>query len=418
MAEYPLRLQWCLAVGAPAIAARGGDLRELGGWDREGIARARGEEEIAAHTEARLGELGIRDRATLMAWARERLEGRRDFTRIVAAMGWAAWVGWISDEDAGQALLVTGALAQQTYASWDELGAAGGLPISDDVRARWAELPWSTPLGVTLVEPPPRLVMRGACPHCSAPRTRVSSSAFVYCDHCGALADYDFVVACQAPLAPGPAYEALRTQLAGDLAHARDRDSPDTYRRVQQRLLGAWLDGCPQAAPVRTKDPDYRERYIAWLAEAAVAIAFDVEASRRQDAMQAAVQKLAFAEIAGRKRVTGFTELFDAMLAFEARVDELSSVAVYAMHPDGAPGELQRRIGFSQFAQGWLPYLDEHEAVRLLEVTGLAREYDAVGTIATTSWPCASCGGALELVAGAKRVVCDHCGRVVAVIGS
>jgi hypothetical protein len=189
------------------------------------------------------------------------------------------------------------------------------------------------------------------------------------------------------------------------------------YRRVQQRLLGAWLESCPQAAPVRTKDPDYRERYIAWLAEAAIEIAFDSEADIRQQAMQAAVRKLVFAEVAGRKRVTGFAELFDTMLAFEARVDELSTVAVYAMHPDGAPRELQRRIGFSQFAQGWLPYLDDSEAATLLANTGLEREYDPVGTIATTTWPCASCGAAIELVAGARRVVCDHCGRFVTVTG-
>jgi hypothetical protein len=398
------------------IASRGGDLRELGGWDREGIARARGEDDIAAATTAWLGELGMTDRASLMAWCRERLEGKRDFAQVIAVCGWATWAGWISDADTVQALLLTGALAQRQYGSWDELGAATGLPITDEARALWATLPWTTPLEVTILEPPARLVLRGNCPHCSAPRVRPSSHAFVYCDYCGELADYDFVIACQAPRQPGPAYEALREQLEGKLLRARDLDDRDQYRELQLELLGTWLESTPQAAPVRTKLPEYRAQYIAWLAEAATTIAFDMEARRGERGMRRAVEKLTFAEVEGRDRVSGFPALLEAMSEFEARVDAISA-EVYAMHPDHAPRELQRRIGFSQFAQAWLPFLGEDEATELLKRTMLDREYDPAGTIASTKWPCSQCGAAIELVDGAKRVCCDHCGRIVAVTG-
>lgn len=377
------RLAWCLAVGAPLA---GGD------------AATR----LAAH--------GLADRAALMAWARQRLHATTDRARgcaeVIAAMAWAAEVGWLSVEDSHQVMLVTGKLAQQAHASWDELAAAIGAPIDTD-------LPWDLALDVTLFDPAAqRRVLRGACPHCSAPRTRPSPSAFVYCDHCGELADYDFTLA--APFAPGPVFEQMRTELAPALAAAR---TADEARAVQRRLFAAFVEACPQCVPVRARDPDYRARYIAWLAEGAVVTAFDPEASALAAAMQRTVEHLGFATIEGRTRVANFAALFAAMLAFEARNDQLFA-EVYALHPDAAPRELQRRIGFSLFAQGWLPYLDEAEATSLLERTGLRADYDPVGTVATRTWPCASCGAPLELVAGARRVVCEHCGRRVDVIGS
>ncbi|MEO6772471.1 MAG: DUF1266 domain-containing protein [Kofleriaceae bacterium] len=418
MSDYPLRVRWSLAIAAPVIAARGCDPRELGGWDREGIARARGEEEISAHTEAWLKQLGATDRPSLMAWASERVHASRELAQVVAAMGWAAWVGWLSDEDALQAILLCGALAQRAYPSWDEFAFANDLAVSDAVRALWAELPWQTPLDLTILAPPAnRRILRGTCGHCAAPRTRPSPSAYVYCDHCGELADYDFVTACSSPLAPGPVYEALRAEVAPALASAHAAGDRTAYREHQLRLIGGWADACPRVLPVRAKDPEYRARYLAWLAEAAVVIAFDEEARRREARMTEACQALVFVEVDGRPRVGAepFRAVAAAMFEFEARCDELCTPAVYAMHPDGAARELQRRIGYSQFAQGWLPFLDEAEAIALLERTQLAGAYDVVDDVATRSWPCASCGGPLDLVAGANRVVCEHCGRLVTV---
>jgi DNA-directed RNA polymerase subunit RPC12/RpoP len=376
------RLAWCLAVGA---SLAGGDA-------------ATG-----------LAAFGLADRAALMAWARERLHRTTNRARgcaeVIAAMGWAAEVGWLSHDDANQVILVTGKLAQQSHASWTELSAAIGAPIETD-------LPWDLALDVTLFEPAAqRRVMRGSCPHCSAPRTRPSPSAYIYCDHCGELADYDFTLA--APFAPRPVFEGLRAKLGPALAAARTREDA---RAVQRELFAAFVDACPQCVPVRAKDPEYRARYIAWLAEGAVVTAFDPEATALATAMQGAVERLVFAQIDGRTRVGNFGALADAMFAFEARNDQVFD-EVYALHPDVAPRELQRRIGFSLFAQGWLPYLDETEAAALLERTGLRADYDPVGTVATRTWPCASCGAPLELVAGARRVVCDHCGRRVDVIG-
>ena len=49
------------------------------------------------------------------------------------------------------------------------------------------------------------------CPTCGAPKLTPAKTAYVYCDFCGSLTDYDFQKACENPQSnmPGPAYEQL-----------------------------------------------------------------------------------------------------------------------------------------------------------------------------------------------------------------
>ena len=427
MAEYPERQRFCLAVGAPVLDELALDIRELGGWDRTGIARARGADDIAAFWQHDLDQHGITTRADLIAWTKQKLDVRdaHSLAQVVSAMGGAVWAELISEEDAWHVILVAGKLAQQRYQSWDDFAAGYVQARAGDLskcRALWSELPWSTELGVTLVDPTAKLrVLASRCPTCNAPRVRPSPTAYVYCDHCGALMDYDFSVALSIPIEqPGPVYEQLRGQLASDLAAARDAGDVDGYRALQCRLFAAWVRATSTGTPPRIKDPIYRDRYVAWLAEAQVVADFDAEARAREVAMHAAVGKLKFISAQGRIRVPSdaFRALVDAMFAYEARRDELYvERGVYALHPDSASRELQRRIGMSAFTQAWLPMLEPAEADALLARTALVREYALVEPPALRATPCTHCGGPLAIVDGAKRVLCDHCGRLVDVVG-
>jgi hypothetical protein len=80
----PLRQRWCLAIGAPIVAGFGLDPTALGGWAPDHIARARGEHEIAlAAQDALRRAYGITTRDALIAWARERLHGKRELPHVV-----------------------------------------------------------------------------------------------------------------------------------------------------------------------------------------------------------------------------------------------------------------------------------------------------------------------------------------------
>ncbi len=416
----PLRQRWCLAIGAPVVAGFGLDPTALGGWAPDSVARARGEHEIAmAAQDALRRAYGITTRDALIAWARERLHGKRELPHVVAAFSVATVAGLVSEDDAWQAILLTGKLVQAAHGSWDELAASVG-PVPDAVRAQWDALPWATELGVTIFERAAEVrFLRSTCPTCGAPRTRPSPTAYVYCDHCGELADYDFARACERPLErPGPAYEAIAAALAPKLAAASGDIA--AYRAVQRELYAAWVDACPGATPVRIRDPDYRAAYIAALAEGETRAAFDAEARARRAAMDAAVAQLGFAAIDGRTRVLPgpYRAMEAAMFAHEARRHALAlEHGLYELHPDRAPPALIRRIGFSLYVQGWLPYLDEADAQALLARTGLAGEYAIAPPPETRAVPCTTCGGPLDVVLDARRVVCEHCGRRVDVIG-
>lgn len=268
---------------------------------------------------------------------------------------------------------------------------------------------------------PPR-VLAVSCLACGAPRTRPSPTAYVYCDACGSLVDYDFSVAIGLPIAqPGPAYEKLRTRLAVELSTARQQGDTEAYRAIQRRLFDAWVDACPTSCPPRVRDPAYRAAYVAWLAEAQVVADFDADSQAREAAMHAAVGRLTFVPAGAKIRVPAdaFRALADAMFDYEARRDELFvEKGVYALQPDGASREIQRRIGLSMFVQAWLPMLDAADAQALVERAGFVREYTLLPPAATNSASCTHCSEPLSLVKGATRVVCDHCGRLVDVAAS
>ena len=40
-----------------------------------------------------------------------------------------------------------------------------------------------------------RFIKRVSCPQCGAPKSRPSTTAYIYCDFCGSLMDYDFRMA-------------------------------------------------------------------------------------------------------------------------------------------------------------------------------------------------------------------------------
>jgi DNA-directed RNA polymerase subunit RPC12/RpoP len=421
--RLPLRQRWALAIAAPITAGYRDDLTVLGGLHGARFAR------IATERLQRVFTLAAR--ADVIAFARPRLHAptARGLAEVVAAVGWATVAGHMTEEDAWHVTLLAAKLAQRTHASWAAFGAAfsgdGERALVDELCATvWSKLPWTTELDVQIFDPAAaQRVLQSTCGECGAPRTRPSATAYVYCDHCGHLVDYDFGRACELPIAaPGPAYETLRGELAPALADARARDDIAAYRDLQRRLFDAFVDAAPLAVPIRAKDPEYRARYVAWLAEAETVAAFDADATARKTALDAAVAKLAFARIDGHIRVAPepYRAMLDAMFAHEARRDELAAEhGIYALHPDGASRELQRHIGLSLFAQGWLAYLDEADARALLERAGLTRAYTLVAqTPETRSCPCSRCGATLDVLRDARRVVCDHCGRLADVIGS
>ncbi len=130
------------------------------------------------------------------------------------------------------------------------------------------------------------------CPGCGAAKLRPSATAYVYCDFCGALADYDFKKACEQPKdLPGPVYEKLAATLKSQCEKAVVSNDRKKYLDTQLKLFEAWVEACPNAVPVRVKDAGFKRQYVAHMAECATACAFDDASKKISEDMTLATSK-------------------------------------------------------------------------------------------------------------------------------
>lgn len=265
-------------------------------------------------------------------------------------------------------------------------------------------------------EPSVQFLKRTQCIRCGAAKALPSKTAYVYCDFCGSLADYDFQIACRTPNSalPGPAYEELLRSLHTELEYARQQQDVDRYREIQLRLFTRWVELCPMAVSPRAADPDYRSKLIAYMAE--IAVTNDLDPTYQRHAAEVEQVTAAVRWQPTHARTLAISETFWPLYkAVRAQVDysygllELAGVTEH--HPDQVPVWLQEKLVWSMFAQGWLPYLGPEDSKAVIQETGLYGEYAPIEPKETTLRHCGQCGGDLQVIPGAKAVLCEACGR-------
>ncbi len=264
----------------------------------------------------------------------------------------------------------------------------------------------------------PQFVKRTRCRSCGAPKVQRSLNAYVYCDFCGLLIDWDF----QACLAdkrsrlPGPTYEALMRSLAPKLSAAKAANDRDAYRAAQLTIWEAYATACPAALPPRVGDPAFRKQLVAWQADSQTDLDFDPEVAASFARQNAAVATLAWDRqnpFQPKVQPGSFDNLLEAVLAHQrTTTDKLEAGGWMARHPDHPTVELFQHMGVSALVQGWIPCFKEGETERVLVKTGLKGDYDELQPQALRSGPCPSCGAGLQVVEGAKRVLCQSCGHL------
>jgi DNA-directed RNA polymerase subunit RPC12/RpoP len=158
------------------------------------------------------------------------------------------------------------------------------------------------------------------------------------------------------------------------------------------------------------------------MAEAATVIAFDPRAAQYDGAVTHATRTLGFYQPRpGVMRVQpqAFQAMASAVFAQQDYHDHVyQQRGIYDLHPDRASRDLQRRVGFSLFVQGWLPMLEEAQAKDLILRTGLGAEYIEAEPPTGDKAGCACCGAPMTVLAGARVVVCEKCGHRLEVGGA
>lgn len=267
------------------------------------------------------------------------------------------------------------------------------------------------------------MVKRCTCPACGAPKQLPSRSAYVFCDRCGQLMDWDFkaALADKRSRQPGPAYVQLVSAKQPALDAARTAGDVEAYTELQRAIYSAYVQACPAAVSPRIGDPAYREAFVEWSARSQAAQDLDPTCRHTFLEQQAATAGLVWDRsnpFQPRAEPASFQRLLEAVLIHQATVlAHLESTGLLAEHPDRPTAEVFGKIGRSAMVQGWVPYLPAADQPDLIERTGLQGDYAAIEPVDLTSGSCAGCASPLEVVPGAQRVVCLSCGRMASVGG-
>lgn len=266
-------------------------------------------------------------------------------------------------------------------------------------------------------------VKQVTCPRCGAPKRLPSKTAYLYCDHCGALVDYDFRLANSGTSAglTNTVFHQLIAPVQGELDRARAAGDTGRYRELLLGVYTEWLRQCPQAASPRVKsDDDFRNRMAAYCAESQLRKDFDPGLATLEMQMN-----MVIAMLQRQPNGTGPWLVSDGIWQVAAMFKELidkgyqmlGSAGVLAMDPDEAPPGVPVRMEYSTFCQGWIPHLPPGDVGRFLAVFGLNSEYARVDVTDTVLKNCGRCGDKLHTLPGANAVVCESCGTKLDIAG-
>jgi len=261
------------------------------------------------------------------------------------------------------------------------------------------------------------------CPRCGARKRLPSKTAYLYCDYCGSLVDYDFRLANSGTNAglTNTVFHQLIAPVQGELDRARAAGDTGRYRELLRGVYAEWLRQCPQAASPRVKtDADFRDRMAAYCAESQLRKDFDPGLAALERQMNAVI-----ATLQRRPNGTGPWLVSDGIWQVAALFKELiekayqmlGTAGVLAMDPDEAPPGVQVRMEYSTFCQGWIPHLPPGEVDRFLAIFGLTAEYARVNVTGTVTKRCGGCGDELTTLPGANAVICESCGRKLDIAG-
>lgn len=255
----------------------------------------------------------------------------------------------------------------------------------------------------------------------------------MYCDFCGALADWDFRAACATGNAlPGPAFEQLRARIAPALAHAKLRGDRTTAKHLYAELFARHVELCPSSYSPRIVNPDYRRRYLDYYSDSMVVRDVDPHVAQMSailDQRIAELRQAHFAQsggvaigifgllIASQPMSTTFPDrefwwVYQAFREqYRAHVRGMHAAGVLAKYPDVVSAELLERIGVSTFVQGWLSWISPKMQAHLIADAGLRDEYVDLADPALILRRCGRCGTRVDAVTGAWLVVCLRCGE-------
>lgn len=139
------------------------------------------------------------------------------------------------------------------------------------------------------------IVKQVDCPRCGAPKRLPSKTAYLYCDHCGCLVDYDFRLANSGTNAglTNTVFHQLMAPVQVYLQQARLAEDADRYRELLRGVFAEWIRQCPQAVSPRAKSDDaFRRKMVDYCVESALSKDFDPALAALEEQLNATIGTL------------------------------------------------------------------------------------------------------------------------------
>ncbi|MCK5795644.1 MAG: hypothetical protein KAI47_00560 [Deltaproteobacteria bacterium] len=283
----------------------------------------------------------------------------------------------------------------------------------------------------------PGTMIRGRrCPTCGSMKINPPLTAYIYCDFCGTLFDYDASVSwSDAGTLDSEDVDATLNQASGKkLRAAFEAGDKAEYARILRWRNEVAIEVAPEGYSPRIGDPEYRQTLIEKvLVPWQVATRFDANymaLSKEVDAAsEVAIEKVTKyigklnmgsdpeSEKMLRRKETCRTKIL-ALLKVSRKLWQLEGAilereGIFAAHPDSFTRELFMRTNASNFVRPWLGMVPGDVGEELLNAAGVRDEYIKGPAVEMEKRGCGQCGRKLEIPKGAERMVCEGCGQVL-----
>jgi hypothetical protein len=260
------------------------------------------------------------------------------------------------------------------------------------------------------------MVRKARCPMCGSPKATPTTAAYIYCDYCGQLMDFDVKRHLDQAPKPDPEKAARLAKLDKKINGTRgSKDRAKLMELYRQRHTLTLEDAGVTFSP-RLADLEYRAQLIEHMAFASVFS--DIGTPRLKEAakkLSKANQGFEMHEKHGRTVIVpeSLWPIIDAQReAAEVYRAEMASFPDPVAHPDGdIPPAVAAQIAASIYIVGFMTMVDDQTAQELLRRTGLESGYEQVPDPELHQMFCGHCGSKQQVVAGARRVLCTSCGK-------
>jgi len=283
---------------------------------------------------------------------------------------------------------------------------------------------------------PGSMIRARKCWKCGGFKSTVSPTAYIYCDFCGTLFDYDSRKEIEDPAAIDP--EEVENTLAAvtnnQLKEAFEKNDPKEYSRIMTWRTELMIEICPQSYSPRVKDRDYKNRLINdLLVPWSTVCRFDKEYMKESHRVNKKHDQTfnAIAEYMGTinsgensessKAISLKKKALDMTLElltmsqeiWKIEVDLLEKNGILAKHPDGLDRETFLYVNRSTFIRPWLSLLPGDAGRSLMKAAEVDDEYIEVPRLELEDRGCLNCGKKIKAPKNAKKTMCAWCGYML-----